>query len=657
MPDTSSTPGSNAPVRAASASLPSAKKIVIAVHGIGDQYHNATIQSVVSSFGKFADYTASMPLGRLDTQGGKKVFILTGPPKPEPDLDTVAFVEIYWADIPREVQTEGYRIEETKAWARTVVERLRARYNLFRAEAEVRLREGALDDKETKALFLLHREDFFAAADAIDEMIETFAVLDHLLSIAEKAGLLKFDLNNLLTSYVGDVQIVADFADQRRMILDHFSKILFEVTKENKKAEIYVISHSEGTVIAFMGLLEAMANPARENGAVAVAPPAWVSQLRGFMTIGSPIDKHLILWPDIWDDLQQPHANLESLVEKGQIKWRNYYDYGDPVGFKLDTTQDWLTDHGWKPFFEFDPKKHDYGFGRYLFPGAAHNDYWKDDEVFGHFIETVVGLEPKGSRTFAKRPGSKFWPRLGSWIIPYLLVYLLLFAGVYLVYKGSVEYFFNAGKDTEQHVRDIRKATPANVAGISALMMGMIALARIPRLTRRRIWWFYAALAFAAGAGIYLRAVQPEIKNWHTLGLLSSSSEWVQGEAVIGCAFLVIVLAVGASRLKLWKWTKPPRSWFRHFLVGTRPLMIPGAICVLGAVAIHVVKDKTEASLWPLLLVSAAFFYLWWLAILVFDLVFVWHRYIRSAASQTYLTKLRSTAKRKPESEQLAGAS
>ena len=32
---------------------------------------------------------------------------------------------------------------------------------------------------------------------------------------------------------------------------------------------------------------------------------------------------------------------------------------------------------------------------------------------------------------------------------------------------------------------------------------------------------------------------------------------------------------------------------------------------------------------WPVVLSGAAFLYFWWLATLIFDLAFVWHRYIR----------------------------
>ena len=48
------------------------------------------------------------------------------------------------------------------------------------------------------------------------------------------------------------------------------------------------------------------------------------------MTIGSPIDKHLVLSPELFGEgapLQSPDRPID---------WRNYYDEGDPVGFALD---------------------------------------------------------------------------------------------------------------------------------------------------------------------------------------------------------------------------------------------------------------------------------------------------------------------------------
>jgi len=46
-----------------------------------------------------------------------------------------------------------------------------------------------------------------------------------------------------------------------------------------------------------------------------------------------------------------------------------------------------------------------------------------------------------------------------------------------------------------------------------------------------------------------------------------------------------------------------------------------------------------RGSLWPLLVASAGCVYLWWLSSLIFDLVFVWHRYIQSDVAINFLRK------------------
>src|ERR1043165_5602535 len=104
------------------------------------------------------------------------------------------------------------------------------------------------------------------------------------------------------------------------------------------------------------------------------------------MTMGSPLDKHILLWPGLWKSLTPGLAN--SLFSSRRIPWRNYYDYGDPVGFKLDSVRAWLKQQKCTAF-QFDTK-HDHGFARYLLPGEAHNEYWNDPDVFEHFIKEVV---------------------------------------------------------------------------------------------------------------------------------------------------------------------------------------------------------------------------------------------------------------------------
>ena len=79
-----------------------------------------------------------------------------------------------------------------------------------------------------------------------------------LVFLAEKAGLFKFNLKKLLNDYLNDVQVVTEFEDYRRQLLEIFDDVLEKIHRYLEKSEIYIIAHSEGTVVAFMGLLKGL---------------------------------------------------------------------------------------------------------------------------------------------------------------------------------------------------------------------------------------------------------------------------------------------------------------------------------------------------------------------------------------------------------------
>jgi hypothetical protein len=383
------------------------RKIVVAVHGVGDQYTFETIQSVVSQFCSFYNQPAGVPLGNFHTDGA--AFSLPAPPYPHEPFERFAFAEVYWAKVPRTVVDDQHTLEESKKWARTLVERVRLRW-------QSKGKQGGC-----------HDDDFRLLKQVLSEMIQTITVLDRICYLGERAGIFTFDLKKLLEDYVGDVQIVTEFKSQRTEILTAFCDLMDRVHKAFRAADIYIIAHSEGTVVSFLGLLNAF----RE-----VKPPDWVNNVRGFMTLGSPLDKHLVLWPELFGEGLPSHTPAEP------IEWHNYYDRGDPIGFDLNDVRAWLKVHQWEAVFNF-PADHDHGFTRYSFPGKAHVDYWTDEAVFGHFITTVLKEHPGESSkpeiaNFTTPPGDRTFKKWLSYVLPYVGVAMLLFVAAYVLFKAVV---------------------------------------------------------------------------------------------------------------------------------------------------------------------------------------------------------------------------
>jgi hypothetical protein len=601
-------------------------KVVVAVHGVGDQHTYATIQAVVNQFLRFYSEPAAHPLGLFHTD--EPAYSLQ-PPYAADCLRHVAFAEVYWAKIPREAVADKYTLEETKKWGRTIVERLRMRWR------DNRRNTG--DDGECI------ESDFDRLGEVLGEMISTVAVLERLCYLADRAGLFTFDLRKLVDDYLGDVQIVAEFGKLRRRILDEFATTLDKVHAAYPNAEIYLVAHSEGTVVSFLALLEA---------ARAASRPAWLERVRGLMTFGSPIDKHLVLWPELFGDAA-PAQPLEPPIE-----WRNYYDRGDPIGFALDGTREWLREHRWEGVFHF-ADEHDVGFIRYAFPGKAHVDYWHDSAVFQHFIDTVVEAPPDGSgppasadaaaggaaatsRPAAGGPPADIpWTKWSSYVLPYVAVVALLAVAVYVLFKAVTGYLEPEAAKTLATVVIARK-----VGAIAVLLFGVTVAVRVPRLTRLWQLRWRAGAAYLLAAAAFLWIVPPRqpddrgVEGWSQLVETSFGVELPSGGTRLILATLLVILAswVSASR---------PR-W------GLGPLLILGAAAVASVVVTHLLLANTaaeEGPIWPVFLAGAAFLYLWWLAALVFDLVFVWHVYVRQAAAVQRVRRLCAAPRRAASAE------
>ena len=193
-------PGRPPPGELGTAYIPD--KVLVAVHGIGNQFQYATIQSVAYGFCRYFGMPAAIPLGRFHR-------LTPGPYVLDPDLRPkdikrgFGFVEVYGPTSLRGVVNKAYILEEAQAWARTLVERVRLRHEKapHGKKGEIRLNAGDFDMLET----------------VLTELIQGVDVLDRLFFLAKKMGLFSFRLKELLSDFMGDVQIVTEFSSERKI--------------------------------------------------------------------------------------------------------------------------------------------------------------------------------------------------------------------------------------------------------------------------------------------------------------------------------------------------------------------------------------------------------------------------------------------------------
>ena len=193
--------------------------VIIAIHGIGSQSRNATVRSVATRFARSVALApddgsplSPQPLGYFhsEVRGAVKVAPLDKFRGATGILAGIGFCEVFWADIPEKVVNEKRTLEETKAWARTVV---------ARANAVFTKKWNKLSTTEQIAL---RQPDFGQAGEVLEQIIDTVEVIENLCFLAEKAGVLKINIGDVLADYLGDVQLVTEFTFYRRDIIGRF---------------------------------------------------------------------------------------------------------------------------------------------------------------------------------------------------------------------------------------------------------------------------------------------------------------------------------------------------------------------------------------------------------------------------------------------------
>lgn len=590
------------------AAVPPPVRVLLVVHGIGLQQPGETVRTVARRLSQ--DQRPPLPiqpLGYFHALNPAKVAALplvpdgAQDPAVSPALARLYLSEVHWADITHRAVKVDTTVEETGSWGRTVVSR-----------AERAFRKANPEAKSAGA--------FRQAAGVVEELVEGIGVLENLCRIASKAGVFTFDLGGLVQDYVSGVQVVADFSDYRNEIIARFHVRMeaieawyLEKFPDEPGLEITVLAHSEGTVVSFLALLEALSYWRIAPGQEPEQSPRathWVKHVRTFATLGSPIDKHMLLWPDLWRKELNPVRQIPR-----RINWQNYFDEGDPVGFDVAFARVWLARKGCKAFDcggDGDPAlTHDHGFSRYFFPGKAHVDYWEDSDLFGPFLSEIV-LKGGGTDKPFQGPRNRVSARVLTRSLPYLLAFLPLAAGVF-TFTGTC----GAAGGAPWTFTLVQKLS------LAVYLACLTVVARLPRLGRwSSLGWLVGLPGLAAGS--------------YFVGLELPLGAHLPARSLEGLGFGLLVAGIS--------WFLPARKgWGRRGLLGLGSaafipvLWIPAAASSL--------TGRPVADAWKMVLAFLAFFYLWWLGVILFDLTFLWHRYVYGSA---YLRSLRAWATREP---------
>jgi hypothetical protein len=628
---------------------PHITRFVVAIHGIGNQRRCETIRSAANQFADFINPGSPVqPLGHYNLGGDDRV-VVSQVQGLDP-MGDIGVAEVYWADLPRGLAQRGDTLDESKAWARTVAGRARRLYmEQVYQQSAAGLAAAQLHDVDDQK-----ERDFKQASGVIEEIVEGVAVLENLMFLADKAGIAKFDLGALLADYIGGVQLVADFAFYRNEIIGRFHKALVAIVEQSAsycdrdELKIYLVAHSEGTVVTMAALLEALLfHTDRRREGASQADMSWIDHVRGLMTIGSPLDKHVLLWPNLWTDLglvapqdvAKGHPAMQDRfrIPPSKIRWCNYYDLGDPVAFDVQETRRYIQGLGCANAFDWVDESEatdfaDYGFSRYVWPGYAHLGYWGDEKVFEHFIRNVA-FSDRTELPSAPRPPSKWYVGLACFSICYVAPFLVQFLAV-AVLIGTLNPFVTSGSGLS-----LAQCVVVTL-GMGFQLSALCVAARLPRLGGRAARGFPT---FCLSLAIFVLG--------SIIGTLSFCPPWI-GEAcaahlhlaccvdpalgqrmapVSGFWYLPPGVGLVAILMCWWpRWLPPERRAAR---AGRRILVIGVALLAVTMVtlAIFIVKPQSGHSYLAPTFGLLGFIYLWWIGVVLFDLAYIWNNYIRKS--------------------------
>ena len=366
-------------------SQPSSVTYVVVVHGVGEQRKNECVINVVNRFAEARrgagaeDNRDVLTLGQASGQTGFSKVPGTEQPwlefggipascdhaggpflgEPSPNGKNLRFVDLCWSDVMQDsIEHVG---QDADVWAKGLLGRV------------LRKHKAAAGNRNAQVPLWIRRV-LYLLADTL--LLVRFAMNFRFKEMKEL----------VFVKFLGDVQLYGEYSRCRGRAVRRFHEVMRSIEDAHKKAEegsssprvarYIIIAHSLGSIMSFDALLYASAtrNVRRacisqwkfpgylgnddkacesdgldeldelrpENSRLSEEEKlcndtGWIDRVESFVTLGSPIDKYLMIWWSNYRYLLECDDHIQSRCPK--IAHFNYCDELDPVGHNLDIVQ------------------------------------------------------------------------------------------------------------------------------------------------------------------------------------------------------------------------------------------------------------------------------------------------------------------------------
>jgi hypothetical protein len=212
--------------------------VLVAVHGIGDQVPYETLRHLIDRCFQHRNLPSGVPLGEIATRLAASSGNTAGSWAEFTRLPGLAFAEVFWADIGR--ANQEYVLEDTVSWARTLTGRMQVLENRLQAA-------GVTEHKKS-------RVDLAAVARTLGDIGVVVQLVRAINRGCAALGIGSVELDRMLTNFLGDVQLLAEFAPQRAQIQQRFHDVMAAIearaADEPRDVRIHICAHSQGSAVA-----------------------------------------------------------------------------------------------------------------------------------------------------------------------------------------------------------------------------------------------------------------------------------------------------------------------------------------------------------------------------------------------------------------------